>query len=106
MSRSKQDQKEEQQRVGRVIREIEQRITSFQQQAHQVKKEIVNIRRNFWEDVRVNFDDPGEAAETAISIKQQAEVLSDRERNHQTGPEPTDNADPAQGVSLVRTDRL
>lgn len=83
MDRARQDFREEQQRVDQVIREIDRRFAVDHLQATRSKKEMMKIRRNFWEDVRVNLDDPGEAAETAISIKQQAEVLSDREWRHQ-----------------------
>ncbi len=75
---------EEQKRVDRVVREIERRLTLFSQEASGVKTDIVDIRKNFWEDVRVNFSDEVEAAETAASIKQQTEVLSERERRHRS----------------------
>jgi hypothetical protein len=82
MGHARQEHQEEQQRVNQVIRAIDRQIAADHSQAARSKKEMMKIRRNFWEDVRVNIDDPGEAAETAISIKQQAEVLSDRERCH------------------------
>lgn len=82
MGHARQEHQEEQQRVNQVIRAIDRQIAADHSQAARSKKEMMKIRRNFWEDVRVNIDDPGEAAETAISIKQQAEVLSDRERRH------------------------
>lgn len=72
----------EQQRVDEVIDVIEKRIITLQEQVGGIQADIVGIRRNFWEDVTVNFDDAHEAAETYASIKQQAEVLSERERSH------------------------
>lgn len=47
-----------------------------------MKHDIIGLRKSFWEDVKVNFDDAHEAIETMASIKQQAELLSDREQNH------------------------
>ncbi|QHW34899.1 AAA family ATPase [Paenibacillus rhizovicinus] len=43
---------------------------------------MVDIRKNFWDDVTVNFEDAVEMAESFASLKQQAEVLSERERTH------------------------
>lgn len=72
----------EQQRVDRVIALIDQRLAALGHDSSEVKADVVEIRRNFWDDVTVNFDDAHEAAETYASIKQQAEVLSERERSH------------------------
>jgi DNA helicase-2/ATP-dependent DNA helicase PcrA len=83
MSAVEQDRLEEQQRVDRVMDEIARRIVSLQQQAGGLQADIAEIRKNFWDDVTVNFDDAHEATETYTSIKQQAEVLSERERSHQ-----------------------
>lgn len=47
-----------------------------------MKHDIIGLRKSFWEDVKVNFDVAHEAIETMASIKQQAELLSDREQNH------------------------
>ncbi|WP_027416987.1 RNA polymerase recycling motor HelD [Aneurinibacillus terranovensis] len=73
---------EEQQRVNYVVDEISKRISVLQQHVGEKKADIVDIRKNFWEDVTVNFEDSVEAAETYASIKQQAEVLSERERTY------------------------
>ncbi|KFZ40869.1 hypothetical protein [Thermoactinomyces sp. Gus2-1] len=84
MENSKRIWQEEQERVDRVIDEIDGRLSSLEQQANQVKSDIVDIRKNFWEDVRINFADEIETTETVVSIKQQAEVLAERERRHRT----------------------
>lgn len=82
MSTSEQDWQVEQQRVDRVVGKIAKRIASLHEHVSVMKADIVDIRKKFWEDVTVNFDDPNEAAETYASMKQQAEVLSERERSH------------------------
>jgi DNA helicase II / ATP-dependent DNA helicase PcrA len=74
---------EEQKRVDFVIDEINNRMDALQQAADKKRSDIVSIRKNFWDNVTINFDDAGEAAETAASIKQQAEVLSENERVNQ-----------------------
>ncbi|QQE73485.1 UvrD-helicase domain-containing protein [Brevibacillus composti] len=82
MSLEDQDRRAEQERVERVVGEIARRVSYLQQHVSDIQADIVQIRRNFWDDVTVNFDDDIEAAETYASIKQQAEVLSERERVH------------------------
>lgn len=72
----------EQQRVDDVTTIIRTRIDELRKQVGKLKGDIVDIRRNFWDDVTVNFEDAAEAAETHASMKQQAEVLSERERSH------------------------
>jgi len=82
MSTADHDWMEEQQRVDRVTAEIDRRLETVQEQVSGMQADIVEIRKNFWDDVTVNFEDAHEAAETYASIKQQAEVLSERERSH------------------------
>ncbi|MDF2683418.1 MAG: helicase [Brevibacillus sp.] len=82
MSEADQGRQMEQQRVEQVIAEIKRKIASLQEHVTEVSADIVGIRKHFWDDVTVNFEDATEAAETYASIKQQAEVLSERERVH------------------------
>ncbi|MBT2656168.1 UvrD-helicase domain-containing protein [Bacillus sp. ISL-18] len=72
----------EQERVGTVVKVIDQKIKSLQNNTGTVRSEVIEIRKNFWEDVTVNTDEPDDIIETAASIKQQAELLSERERTH------------------------
>jgi DNA helicase-2/ATP-dependent DNA helicase PcrA len=76
------DWTEEQARVDRVVTEIGRRIESLEHQTGGLREEIVHIRKTFWDDVTVNLEDATEVAETYASMKQQAEVLSERERSH------------------------
>ncbi|GED68464.1 DNA helicase [Brevibacillus reuszeri] len=82
MNAADQDRQQEQQRVEQVIAEIHKRIDGLREQVGEVGADIINIRKHFWDDVTVNFEDAIEAVETYASIKQQAEVLSERERIH------------------------
>src|SRR5699024_9779755 len=43
---------------------------------------IITLRKNFWDDVTINLDEPDDVIETEASMKQQAELLSDQERTH------------------------
>ncbi|PYI50487.1 RNA polymerase recycling motor HelD [Paenibacillus flagellatus] len=73
---------EEQMRVDRVVAIVERRIETLGDQVGGLREDIVNIRKTFWDDVTVNMEDLNEAIETFASMKQQAEVLSERERSH------------------------
>ncbi|WP_124727610.1 RNA polymerase recycling motor HelD [Staphylospora marina] len=80
MSVTREEWEKEQQRVDEVTRKIGERMAELERRAGGLKEEIVDIRRHFWDDVTVNLEDPDDALETAASIKQQAEVLAERER--------------------------
>ncbi|MBT2734217.1 RNA polymerase recycling motor HelD [Bacillus sp. ISL-7] len=74
--------KMEQRRVTTVVNEIEKKINKLKLNAGKVSSDVLEIRKEFWEDVTVNMDEPDDMIETAASIKQQAELLSERERTH------------------------
>lgn len=76
------EQMEEQARVDRLTGLIRDRIDGLRERTGGIRGEIVGIRRDFWDDVTVNFEDSAETAETYASMKQQAELLSERERSH------------------------
>ncbi|MEH6891261.1 RNA polymerase recycling motor HelD, partial [Bacillus sp. JJ864] len=82
MEQYEQEWKREQKRMEEVVQKIKVHIDSLQQYVSSGKKEVVQIRTNFWNDVTANFDNAEEAVETAASIKQQAELLAERERRH------------------------
>lgn len=82
MSMEEQTLQKEQKRVDRVTALIGQRLDELGREVSDIRADVVEIRKNFWDDVTVNFDDPHEAQETHASIKQQAELLSERERSH------------------------
>ncbi|WML40101.1 RNA polymerase recycling motor HelD [Neobacillus sp. OS1-2] len=72
----------EQERVCSVGKEIDRKIKSLKQNTGKVRSDVLELRKTFWEDVTVNTDEPDDMIETAASIKQQAELLSERERTH------------------------
>lgn len=82
MSEEKNTRAEEQNRVDDVVQEIKKREKLLQSKSGGIKKSVIELRRDFWDDVRINLDEPEEAIETHASIKQQAELLSERERSH------------------------
>jgi DNA helicase II / ATP-dependent DNA helicase PcrA len=70
----------EQERVNQVKKEIDKKTSKLQKNTGGVSSDVLELRKTFWEDVTVNMDDPDDVIETAASIKQQAELLSERER--------------------------
>jgi DNA helicase II / ATP-dependent DNA helicase PcrA len=85
MSEQKQNElKEEQSRVKWIAELIGRKKNTLEKHAGKIESEALEIRRTFWEDVTVNVDEPDDLAETYTSIKQQAELLSERERSQNT----------------------
>ncbi|MFC4402726.1 RNA polymerase recycling motor HelD [Gracilibacillus xinjiangensis] len=80
--RQKQELKDEQNRVNKVVEEIKRKMGILRSRASNLKQDVIDIRRDFWEDVTVNIEEMDDKIETEASIKQQAEFLSERERSH------------------------
>jgi DNA helicase-2/ATP-dependent DNA helicase PcrA len=76
------EQEMEQKRVDNVVQNLSKATESLQNHLGGKKADVVQIRKNFWSDVTVNLEDADDAIETAASIKQQAELLSELERSH------------------------
>ncbi|SDZ19119.1 DNA helicase-2 / ATP-dependent DNA helicase PcrA [Evansella caseinilytica] len=72
----------EQKYVDNVKLAIERKLDTITENAGDLKESIIELRRNFWDDVTINLDDIHEVGETFTSIKQQVELLSERERAH------------------------
>ncbi|MDC3416847.1 RNA polymerase recycling motor HelD [Aquibacillus salsiterrae] len=72
----------EQDRVNKVVEEVKNKIVKLSERTAKIKDRVIDIRKNFWEDVTVNLDEPDDIIETQASLKQQAEFLSERERSH------------------------
>ncbi|WML31059.1 RNA polymerase recycling motor HelD [Neobacillus sp. OS1-32] len=72
----------EQKRVHSVVSEIDNKINRLKKNTGSITLDVLELRKTFWEDVTVNLDEPDDMIETAASIKQQAELLSERERTH------------------------
>lgn len=73
---------QEQQRVNNILEVVHKKIDRIVQNQSGIKGDIIGIRKTFWNDVTLNFEDASEAIETFTSIKQQAEMLAERERSH------------------------
>ncbi|MGG4469920.1 RNA polymerase recycling motor HelD [Paenibacillus alvei] len=71
----------EQQRADMVIQEISKKINKLEANRKEVGGDAGHLRETFWEDVTVNLDEPDDVLETHISLRQQAELLGERERS-------------------------
>lgn len=72
----------EEDRIAQILEEIKKKMKYLEHSTGGLKEDIIGLRNTFWDDIRVNLDEPNERAETFSSIKQQAEILSERERSH------------------------
>ncbi len=73
---------EEERRLTEVLKLIEERLDKELTVLGERRGDVVGIRQDFWEDVRMNFSDATELGETWTSIMQQKEILIERERSH------------------------
>jgi DNA helicase-2/ATP-dependent DNA helicase PcrA len=80
MSLIEQDWINEQQRVDEISGKINKQIIRLQEELGLVKSDAVDIRKNFWDGVTINLNNSDDLGETHFSMKQQADVLSERER--------------------------
>ncbi len=76
------DKVQEQNRINFVRKEIDEKLNLMEQDIHNIGGDVGQLRSTFWEDVTVNLDEPDDVIETFTSIKQQAELLGERERTY------------------------
>ncbi len=72
----------EQERLDQVREKLKARIDALEPEVSGLSDQAAEIRRRFWEEVTVNTSTDEEFEETFYTIKQQATVLSERERRH------------------------
>lgn len=77
-----QERKYEEERIRFVLKQIEKKAVNLDRRSGGLKKDVIQLKRTFWDDVKINIDNPEEASETLANIRQQAETLSERERTH------------------------
>ncbi|MCQ9285218.1 UvrD-helicase domain-containing protein [Priestia aryabhattai] len=82
MTNGNQKRKYEEERIRIVLREIDKKVVKLDYDSGGLKKDVIHLKKTFWDDVKINLDNPEDAGETLSSIRQQAEMLSERERTH------------------------
>lgn len=72
----------EQNRLDLVREKMQARIDEIEPEVSGTREQAAELRRRFWEEVTVNTSSDEDFEETFYTIKQQAAVLSERERRH------------------------
>ncbi|GGP14295.1 RNA polymerase recycling motor HelD [Oceanobacillus neutriphilus] len=72
----------EYQRLGKVLDIIEKKQNALKEQSSKVKEDVVELRKTFWDDITVNMDEMDDIIETQESIKQQSNILAQKERHY------------------------
>lgn len=67
---------QEQKRVDSVIETITERISRLEEETSRRQNELVNIRKHFWDEIKVNVDTFDDYLETIIGLRQEAQALS------------------------------
>ncbi|WRP07605.1 RNA polymerase recycling motor HelD [Rossellomorea aquimaris] len=74
--------RQEQERVDRVIETIVEQIGRLEDETGRRQDEVVEIRKHFWDEVKVNTDTFDDFLETVLSLRQQAQVLTVSQSTH------------------------
>jgi len=74
--------RKEQERLDSIIRTISGQINKLENETLLRRKEVIDIRKHFWDDVKVNIDTFDDFLETIISMRQQAQALSVSQSTH------------------------
>lgn len=83
MDHTDQAWQEEQRRVEYVADQIDARIRKLEREVGSVRGDVVEMRKDFWDEVTVNFSEADDVGETSTSLRQQSQVLAEREKSHQ-----------------------
>jgi DNA helicase II / ATP-dependent DNA helicase PcrA len=71
---------EEQEQVDHLVQVVYKKEKELKQKNNKVTSDVLEIKTTFWNDVTINMDEADDIAETYSSIKQQSQLLSERER--------------------------
>ncbi|MFC6651336.1 RNA polymerase recycling motor HelD [Paenibacillus rhizoplanae] len=72
----------EQERVSDITKLLSTHIRLLSEELGLHRTDVVDMRKDFWEEVTVNFSSPDDLGETSTSLRQQAQILNERERHH------------------------
>lgn len=82
MAISEQDWQEEQARVTEVTTKIGNKISQLEASVGDIREVVIDMRKDFWDEVTVNFSNPDDLGETSTNLRQQSQVLAEREHAH------------------------
>ena len=69
-------------RLDTVIETITEQIDKLENETGRRRAEVINIRKHFWDDVKVNTDTFDDYLETVINLRQQAQSLAVTQITH------------------------
>lgn len=72
--------RQEQERLDEVIETITKQISKIEGETSQRRKEVVSIRKHFWDDLKVNMDTFDDYLETIIGLRQTGSRLVTKRR--------------------------
>lgn len=73
---------QERQRVDSVVEVITGRIHKLEEDTTRQRNEVVQIRKHFWDEVKVNVDTFDDYLETIIGLRQEAQALAVSQTTH------------------------
>ncbi|WP_059173262.1 RNA polymerase recycling motor HelD [Bacillus sp. FJAT-27445] len=73
---------QEQKRVDRVVERITEEVDRLEEETARRRNEVVQIRKNFSDEVKVNTDTFDDFLETIIGLRQEAQALSVSQSTH------------------------
>ncbi len=76
------DWKKEEERLKRVTEKLASDLAELEPEVSGLNAQVVDFRRQFWDEVTVNTSTHEDFEETFYSIRQQEALLSERERSH------------------------
>ncbi|QHT58543.1 UvrD-helicase domain-containing protein [Paenibacillus lycopersici] len=80
--RNAEDWRQEQERLDFVTGRLRAKIAELEPEADQLHDQAADIRKRFWEEVTVNTSSHEDFEESYFTVRQQAAILSERERTH------------------------
>ncbi|MBB3906871.1 RNA polymerase recycling motor HelD [Anoxybacteroides rupiense] len=73
---------QEQKRLDSVMETIAEQIVTLENETFRRREEVIEFRKHFWDDVKVNTDTFDDFLETIIALRQQAQNLSVSQSTH------------------------
>ncbi|MGG0719580.1 RNA polymerase recycling motor HelD [Robertmurraya massiliosenegalensis] len=74
--------RQEQKRVDVVMEIITDELNRLEEEKSKRKNEVVDIRKHFWDEVKVNLDSFDDYLETIIGLRQEVQALSVSQSSH------------------------
>ncbi|MBA2871086.1 DNA helicase-2/ATP-dependent DNA helicase PcrA [Anoxybacillus calidus] len=76
------EHRQEQERLDSIMETITEQIGMLEDETSRRRKEVIDFRKHFWDDVKVNTDTFDDYLETIIALRQQAQNLSVSQSTH------------------------